>query len=359
MPEVSGLYTGPTSPDKHARDIKEIEKAFFGTVNIDWLLSEMAERVPQTSELTIIDIGSGDGAFIGGLTDSKQVPEFLSRIQRRDLRARAIGFTDSPSPDQLYKPVEGFEPKANESIETGNYYFTLTASQTLKKFLEKQEIEEVNFFLASQSLMYVSANIFESTVDQMVSKLKLRGKALVWGVGSLTGPLPAFVGVDASELRGSNPESDAQILNLFIEDARISTEMPLLTLRSDWSETKTRIESLVAQFQKRQLVELEVDPDELNRQLKKFQTYQSSIDHFKKLSKQGFGQIDNEEAETAIRFYLQLHPALIKLREKQYQKQVEAKQSYIEQLKEDDRVKVKVLRSREPSGVDAFIMEKL
>jgi hypothetical protein len=199
-PDTVNLYRGPDKSGFFDRDLVKIEK-IIGLENgpkLDRLLAQTTESLPTKGTVNILDVGSGAGAFLRSLSDINQAYELLHQIKQKQLRLKAVGLTDAPNievfntSDQRFKQTLTGKQRSNFfdadqmsqlASQIENYFYTLTATQTLEKFLAHRGVQQLNFVLASQSMLYLPAKVFQDTLITLMARLAPQGKILVSGVG--------------------------------------------------------------------------------------------------------------------------------------------------------------------------------
>ena len=233
-----------------------------------------------------------------------------------------------------------------------NYFYTLTGSQDLENFLVDKNIDSLQFVNCSQSLMYLSAEVFATTLNQLLNRLAPSGEIFVWGVGKMTGPLPAFTWVRAEALRGEKRSQDVRDLNLFAPDNNVAVEVPLLTVRPDWPELKHRLDQLLLRLHDFNTV---TPKDEAILVAAYFSQYQ----RFKLEARNNWSAlatVADAAAMEALHYRVRLHGVIEEMKNRQYQKQVPAKQAYLKELQQRSDLSFKTLRTTEDGLIDTFVI---
>jgi hypothetical protein len=371
---ITDLYKGPETPHAFSRDLKDIEVSLDRLFSFDTLLTSIAKKMASNSEFTFVDIGTGAGGALTSLVNPAIVPEFLTLLQQKSIRLKAIGLTDSKSSDLFNQPDPEF--KKNVSPHTGQiggaarvdlekFFYTVTASQSLESFLQSHQIEQAQFVLASQSILYFSARLFQQTVDTIIDRLAKEGQALIWGVGQHQGPYPAFNGVVASSLRGEIKSQEVADINLFSFTHKgkvpLSIEAPLLTLTSDWDEVDARLEQLVKKFIRQGLVKEEESTTEIKETYLSFLNKRKQPDKYYEAFQKGYGYVEENKAEQAIRYSVLFQKAIDEIKNRQFQRQAVGKQDYIRGLQFRTDVQIEVIKrqtDKAGSRVEAFLITK-
>ncbi len=178
-------YNGPVTERTPVDCANEWRKLGLGS--IDSLLSEQLAVAAQAgkNKVTVLDIGSGKEAKLlhAIMTDRSIAPEsrrFLSSHPRMSFQL--IGLTDAIDEQSFGQTT--IQDTVQEPDIRGifkNVAYTLTAAQTLGRFLEQEEISEINLGLATWSLAYLPPGIFGEVVGTTVNHLASKGRFL--GVG--------------------------------------------------------------------------------------------------------------------------------------------------------------------------------
>lgn len=216
---IVAVYRGPSGP-KESRGVNKIEEVLKRwNLTFDQLILEVLNHERGAEPLTILDFGSGKGVF--GL-DTFENPHILSgtkkALEERLIGLKYVGLKDSPTPkrqgteDPLFSEqisATGIPEGIRENSSAKNFFFTITARQDLESFCEQQKIAQgkLDLFIASQSMLYLSGRVFAATMDSALARLRIGGKAFIFGTGTEDGPLSAFTAessidqASASDLR--------------------------------------------------------------------------------------------------------------------------------------------------------------
>jgi len=218
-----------------ARGVREVESVFRRPGEFDNILHGQLESALQAgrSEIVVLDIGSGEGELFADFLRNPKVGKksraFLGA--HPEFKVRMLGLTDSPNTESHLrgKPVNVNENKLDdeskrlkrEQLEIKNVYYTLTRTKTLAKFLQAQNVDTVDFALATCSLMYFSPKVYEEVLQTTVGRMSRGGKF----VASLIKPsfydlFPNFAAIDFDEI-GDMPVGDSAASRWLI---RVNTE---------------------------------------------------------------------------------------------------------------------------------------
>src|SRR5258708_1047021 len=360
---TTNLYAGPTVPGRFSRGYREIESTIVHPFYFDKELAAIVENLPDNSEFRVFDLGSGSGAFLEALKNPTQSPLLLETLKRKKISLKAMGLTDSPDPKLFNQPVPviSSDLPSHRDLElvheVKNYFYTLTAHQTLEHFFEGKELQTFHFINASQFFLYPSASIFEKTLQTLIQHLEENGKVLIIGTGVSGGPLPAFETDIAKHFRSPGQSQNTQDLNLFKVDEPIShLEIPRLTLREDWEELKIRLSDLTAKLEKRGIIHTQQSGHnqalsfllEMYKQAKKGRQRRADKSPTRpknNIDPQNLLTVNDVQAQEALRFYELLNGAIKRMKKRQYYKQVGAKQASLKRLKERSDIYVQVLKT--------------
>ncbi len=206
---VTGLYLGPTEPKYFARGISSIDGLITETgESVDSLMLDRLKDavVNGRSEVTVIDIGSGDGFMMKDLKEynlqSLKLKAFL--VDNPGLRLNVIGLTDSQEPNLQdtekpiaidYSKIDSLNQAINQQINVKNFYYTLSRTQSLEAFLDSHGINTVDLAFAIESLRYLGPKVFEEVVSTTISRIPQGGRFV--GTG-FTGSHPGYRGISSS-----------------------------------------------------------------------------------------------------------------------------------------------------------------
>jgi hypothetical protein len=370
----TALYTGPTSPDKFSRSFKRIEETLLSPLDIDCCLAETAGQLPDSSDFRILDLGSGSGAFFRALVDFNQAPHFLHTLAEKNLALRGIGLTDSPSSDLFNQPDPSFSPSVASgeiSSHIRSYFYTITAGQSIRGFLDGKDFSTFHFVNASQFFLYLSAATLEDTMEVLIDRLERNGRLLAIGLGLKSGPLPAFQGDGATSLRTPGVSQDTDDLNVFaVHESQSFVHIPSLTLRDDWEVLKQRSPLLIAKLEKRGWIDRRNFHDTVSSL---FSRYKQTKDGRSRLARkyphrlprdidpENLFAVGDTEAKEALTFYVLLHDAFLKMKQVQYRRQISAKQAYMQRLSGRSDISVRILKSilnDKDDNIDAVLITK-
>ncbi|MEO8581796.1 MAG: hypothetical protein ABI425_04475 [Patescibacteria group bacterium] len=185
-------YDGPDDSSSLKRGINSIEKVWqlenkIQIGSLDELINQQIERAIENDQknITILDIGSGPTGQL--LTEIATVAE-LSLPKTKallsahpELTIRCTGLTDAQSIDTFFQATQLQSSETDTQVTAQNIEYTLTAKQTLEKFLEKLDVDHAELVLATFSLTYMGPKVFEQTVRTVISKLSQGGTFAVAG----------------------------------------------------------------------------------------------------------------------------------------------------------------------------------
>ncbi len=230
-PTINSYDITQTQNWEHDRDIREIEGTWrledeFAIPTVDQLLSEQIELAIASgkSEVAVLDIGSGDGGLLYDVVNHpKKLAKTWQLLQTHpELKIKLIGLTDAKKPEDFLAKIAIPTSTENPQLTADNYFYTVTATQTIEQFLEAAQQPEVQLILATVSLAYMGANTFSKTMDDSFAALGPSGKMLVSNYGTKH---PGFhvssivKTLNASGLQNSEQEWQQDLHALFTGDA--------------------------------------------------------------------------------------------------------------------------------------------
>lgn len=175
-------YKGPTTERTTNQYSQEWVKTGLG--NFDELVYEqlLFAQSHGQNKITILDIGCEKEAklyedFLHNPEVGKKTRHFLS--EHRNMYLELVGLTDATEVETFGKTNKQLSVDENEirgKARIVNY--TLTAVQTLERFLKEQNIKSTNLVLATWSLAYLSPNVFEEVLRTASNSLQKGGRFL-------------------------------------------------------------------------------------------------------------------------------------------------------------------------------------
>lgn len=367
-----GMYTGSKIPDYFARQPNLIENTLLTPFSFDAQLTDIAKQLPMGTDFSVLDVGSGAGVFLRTLTDHHYLPQFTQTLEQRKLRIVGLGLTDCENKDLFNQP----DPATSFSSTNGqfrfeirNYFYTITAAQTIKKFLEDKRVGKFHFINASHFFLYQSARMLGKTMDTLIEQLDERGKLLAVGMGITNASLPAFRYIPGRKI--DEAYGTIRDLRLFwVPEYRAPCSIPALTLASEWKDIKERLVPVIEKYRKGQSITEEAVDKQVFQLLCNFRQIRHG--RLRILIKRGFTKqfetdpenllsVDDAEAKIAFGFYTLIFPMLQKIRQHHFLTQHTYKQTYYEGLLQRPEITVirleSVLNSMDTT-LDAVLIQK-
>ena len=179
-----GKYKGST--EYLGRGIKAYEDEWNTDrnerISYNGLISEAIERAvkDKRNEVVIFDFGCGDGNAIRDFLANNNSSTMKLLSDHPEISVKFIGLTDTPrlseSPTQE-ELTSGRQLKSDDEEPTNVSaridYYAVTAARTLEEYFVTHNIDSIDVAMAVQSLSYIPLKNFDSTLQSIISRLKV------------------------------------------------------------------------------------------------------------------------------------------------------------------------------------------
>jgi hypothetical protein len=181
----ANFYHGLTDRGSHARGVRTLEHAWnkelpVGTFD-ELLLGQLrlADEAKRAN-VTIVDIGSGDGALLKSFFNAPAVlAGSLAFLEKHpEMNLRVIGITDAKTPQEHLQAIT-LSPAGEQQIQAQNIHYSISRTQTLSKFAQHLNIQEADIILSTWMMTYVGPSTFQQLMTDAIHLLRPNGGQMI------------------------------------------------------------------------------------------------------------------------------------------------------------------------------------
>ena len=162
--------------------------------SFDNLVETSIQNAVQQGKSTVVifDLGCGQAnLFREYLSTNPDRPSLRLLSENPNLKLKLIGLTDANDENPALVHQDLIDPKnQNSQIEAFVSPFTITASQNIQDYFQKEGITDIDICTASYSLQYLPPKTFDRTVHQVIDHLAVGGRFIAI---SYTAGIPGYI----------------------------------------------------------------------------------------------------------------------------------------------------------------------
>ncbi len=168
----------------------------LGTV--DQLVADQVRNAfkQKRNSITVLDLGSGEGQLLHDMIDyPEQMPQTVLALQEikaanvTNFTITIIGLTDTSGIAQrpsvngtVYASQSAhIPPGINYPTTATNFGYAIFNGQSLRQFLEINNIKNLDLVLATETMMYLKPHLFQSTLTDIADALTPGGRSVIIG----------------------------------------------------------------------------------------------------------------------------------------------------------------------------------
>lgn len=200
----TGAYHGAGGPSA-ARTMGEVsikllteERLAEPLGTVDQLVANQVRNAfrQKRNGITVLDLGSGEGQLLHDMIDyPEQMPQTVLALQEvkaanvADFTITIVGLTDTSGIAQrpsvngtVYTSQSAHIPQGiHYPTAATNFGYAIVNGQSLRQFLEINNIGNVDLVLATETMMYLKPHLFQSTLTDIADALTPGGRCVITG----------------------------------------------------------------------------------------------------------------------------------------------------------------------------------